>query len=42
MCSYWPKNDVPNKGLEVPCNFIFIGKPGLIKILVKVMMEKMK
>ena len=30
-------SDVPTKGLEVPCSYKFIGKPLLIKKLVKIM-----
>ena len=35
-------SDVPNKDLDVPYKYTFIGKPALIKRLVKVMTEKMK
>ena len=32
-------SDVPNKGLEVPCIYTFLGKPAIIKRLIKVMTQ---
>ena len=34
------QEDVSNKGVEVPCIYTFMGKPALIKRLIKVMRFK--